>query len=85
MCRARRDWVVVGGGVGPELLVRQSANITALMCSGNVGPKCSDGAKSTLWLLNKMGRKCDRSLKMSLCFAGSHGAGGKLFKTRRKL
>lgn len=37
---------------GPELLVRQSANITALMCSGTVGPKCSRGTKWALWLLN---------------------------------
>lgn len=37
---------------GPELLVRQSANITALMCSGSVGPRSSDGTKWSLWLLN---------------------------------
>lgn len=46
----------MGGGLGdhsngPKLLVGQSANITALMCSGTMGPKSSSRVKLTWWLL----------------------------------
>ena len=59
-CQRMRDANKVGfnkpwGGHsnGPEPLERRSANITAVMCSGSVGPESSGGTKSTLWLLNR--------------------------------